>query len=107
MKVMSKSVLVMAAAATAACVAEGGPSDYKKTVQRRVAPAKVESRIPGRTLVDFGKMAFGFLELVPPAGARGPYDLRLRQMEGKRLRRATSPLQRGVLFPGHGLRTPV
>ena len=46
MKAKSKSILVVAAAATAACVAAGGPSDYKKTVQRRVAPAKVECRIP-------------------------------------------------------------
>ncbi|MBO7686554.1 MAG: family 78 glycoside hydrolase catalytic domain, partial [Kiritimatiellae bacterium] len=76
----SKSVLVVAAATAAACIAAGGPSDYKKTVQRRVAPVKVESRIPGRTLVDFGKMAFGFLELVPPAGARGPYEVRLGEL---------------------------
>ena len=53
---------------------------YKKTVQRRVAPAKVEIRIPGRTLIDFGKMAFGFLELVPPPGARGPYEVRLGEL---------------------------
>ena len=80
MKATSKSILAVAAAATAVCVAAGGPSDYKKTVQRRVAPAKVECRIPGRTLVDFGKMAFGFLELVPPAGARGPYEVRLGEL---------------------------
>ena len=80
MKLASKSVLVVAAATAAACIAAGGPSDYKKTVQRRVAPVKVESRIPGRTLVDFGKMAFGFLELVPPAGARGPYEVRLGEL---------------------------
>ena len=80
MKTTSRSILAVAAAATAVCVAAGGPSDYKKTVQRRVAPAKVECRIPGRTLVDFGKMAFGFLELVPPAGARGPYEVRLGEL---------------------------
>ena len=80
MKAMSKSILVVAAAATAVCAAAGGPSDYKKTVQRRVAPAKVECRIPGRTLVDFGREAFGFLELVPPAGARGPYVVRLGEL---------------------------
>ena len=78
MKAMSKSILVMAAAATAACVAAGGPSDYKKTVQRRVAPVKVECRIPGRTLVDFGKMAFGFLELVPRR--QGPQILHLEPL---------------------------
>ena len=58
-------------AAVVACLAAGGPNDYKKTVQRRVAPVSVETRIPGRTLVDFGKMAFGFFELVPPPGAPG------------------------------------
>ncbi len=53
---------------------------YKQTVQRRVAPVTVESRIPGRTLVDFGKEAFGFLELVPPKGARGAYEVRLGEL---------------------------
>ena len=80
MKATNKSILVVVVAAAAACLAAGGPSDYKKTVQRRVAPAKVECRIPGRTLVDFGKMAFGFLEFVPPAGARGPYEVRLGEL---------------------------
>ena len=80
MKATSKSIFVMATAAAAACFAAGGPNDDKKTVQRRVAPAAVETRIPGRTLVDFGKMAFGFLELVPPAGARGPYEVRLGEL---------------------------
>ena len=63
-----------------ACFAAGGVADFKKTVQRRVEPAAVETRIPGRTLVDFGEEAFGFLELVPPAGARGPYEVRLGEM---------------------------
>lgn len=80
MKATSKSIFVMATAAAAACLAAGGPNDYKKTVQRRVAPAKVETRIPGRTLVDFGKMAFGFLEFAPPPGARGPYEVRLGEL---------------------------
>jgi hypothetical protein len=80
MKVASKIILVAAVATASASPAAGGPSDYKKTVQRRVAPASVECRIPGRTLVDFGKMAFGFLELVPPAGARGPYEVRLGEL---------------------------
>ena len=80
MKVASKIIFVAAVATASASPAAGGPSDYKKTVQRRVAPASVECRIPGRTLVDFGKMAFGFLELVPPAGARGPYEVRLGEL---------------------------
>ncbi len=66
--------------AASACRASGGVGDYKKTVQRRVAPVTVETRIPGRTLVDFGREAFGFLELVPPAGARGPYEVRLGEL---------------------------
>lgn len=65
---------------SAACIAAGGPNDYKKTVQRRVAPETVSVRIPGRTLVDFGKEAFGFLELVPPAGTRGEYEVRLGEL---------------------------
>ena len=93
MKATCKSIFVMATAAAAVCFAAGGadasarrpyqaggPNDYKKTVQRRVAPATVETRIPGRTLVDFGKMAFGFLEFVPPPGARGPYEVRLGEL---------------------------
>ena len=71
MKTANKIILAVAVASATTYLAAGGPNDYKKTVQRRVAPATVETRIPGRTLVDFGKMAFGFLELVPPPGARG------------------------------------
>ena len=80
MKVTRKSIFAVAVVAAAVCFAAGGPNDYKKTVRRRVAPATVESRIPGRTLVDFGKEAFGFLELVPPPGARGPYEVRLGEL---------------------------
>ena len=93
MKSTRMCVIVAVATAVGACFAAGGadasarrpyqaggPNDYKNTVQRRVAPAKVETRIPGRTLVDFGKMAFGFLELVPPPGARGPYEVRLGEL---------------------------
>ena len=81
MKAMRKRIFVIAlTAAAAACFAAGGIGDYKKTVQRRVAPVTVESRIPGRTLVDFGKEAFGFIELVPPPGARGSYEVRLGEL---------------------------
>ena len=80
MKAVNKFILIGTAVAAAACLAAGGPNDYKKTVQRRVAPVTVETRIPGRTLVDFGKMAFGFLELVPPPGVRGPYEVRLGEL---------------------------
>ncbi len=93
MKSTRMCVIVAVATAAAVCLAvggadasarrpyqAGGPNDYKKTVQRRVVPTSVETRIPGRTLVDFGKMAFGFLELVPPPGARGPYEVRLGEL---------------------------
>jgi len=80
MKTANKIILAVAVASATTYIAAGGPNDYKKTVQRRVAPATVETRIPGRTLVDFGKMAFGFLELVPPPGARGPYEVRLGEL---------------------------
>ena len=73
-------ICTVAMFAAFACFAAGGVADFKKTVQRRVEPAAVETRIPGRTLVDFGEEAFGFLELVPPAGARGPYEVRLGEM---------------------------
>ena len=56
------------------------PYDYKKTVQRRVAPVTIDERIPGRRLVDFGKEAFGFLEFLPPPGTRGPYEVRLGEL---------------------------
>ena len=80
MKTANKIILAVAVASATTYLAAGGPNDYKKTVQRRVAPATVETRIPGRMLVDFGKMAFGFLELVPPPGARGPYEVRLGEL---------------------------
>ena len=56
----------------AACaVAAGDPYDYKKTVQRRVAPVAITTNAAGNVLVDFGKEAFGFLELLPPTGTAG------------------------------------
>ena len=79
---MKKMNFICSAAvlAASACLAAGGVADFKKTVQRRVAPVSLETRIPGRVLVDFGADAFGFLELVPPAGARGQYEVRLGEL---------------------------
>ena len=56
------------------------PYDYKKTVQRRVAPVSVVTNAVGNVLVDFGREAFGFLELLPPSGAEGGYDVRLGEL---------------------------
>ena len=58
----------------------GDPYDYKPTVQRRVAPKSITHPIEGRSLVDFGQEAFGFLEFVPPPGTRGAYEVRLGEI---------------------------
>ena len=73
-------VMVCAVAAALVCAAAGDPYDYKKTVQRRVAPVAVTQPIAGRTLVDFGREAFGFLEFTPPKGTRGEYEVRLGEL---------------------------
>ena len=72
------SCLPLAVAMLAA--AAGDPYDYKKTVQRRVAPAAVTTNAAGRVLVDFGREAFGFLELLPPPGTEGDYDVSLGEL---------------------------
>ena len=77
---MRKNVSVVMALTSACCLASGIVSTPLKTVQRRVAPVAVTHPIEGRTLVDFGKMAFGFLEFVPPLGARGEYEVRLGEL---------------------------
>ena len=41
------------------------------TVVTRQAPASINTNDHGRVFVDFGKAAFGWLELVPPAGFTG------------------------------------
>ena len=66
--------------ASVCCLASGIDSIPLKTVQRHVAPVAVTHPIEGRTLVDFGKMAFGFLEFLPPPGARGEYEVRLGEL---------------------------
>lgn len=77
---MKKLIAAFFAAMALACAAAGDPYDYKKTVQRRVAPATVTNPIAGRALVDFGKEAFGFLEFTPPKGTRGAYEVRLGEL---------------------------
>ena len=77
---MRKNVSVVVALTSACCLASGIVSTPLKTVQRRVAPVSVTHPIEGRTLADFGKMAFGFLEFVPPPGARGEYEVRLGEL---------------------------
>ncbi len=48
-------------------------------VQKQVKPVRVVTNAAGRVLVDFGKAAFGWVELVPPRDLRrgGPYVLHL------------------------------
>ena len=80
---MRKILLATFVFAALSCAAVGDPYDYKKTVQRRVAPAAVTNPIAGRSLVDFGKEAFGFLEFTPPPGTRGEYEVRLGELVKK------------------------
>ncbi len=77
---MKNCIAAFLVAAALVCAGAGDPYDYKKTVQRRVAPATVTTPIAGRTLVDFGKEAFGFLEFTPPKGTRGAYEVRLGEL---------------------------
>ena len=77
---MKKLTTTMAGLLLAALALAGDPYDYKKTVQRRVAPAAITHPIAGRSLVDFKQEAFGFLEFVPPKGARGEYEVRLGEL---------------------------
>ena len=77
---MKRLVMAFAFGTALLCAAAGDPYDYKKTVQRRVAPAAVTNPIAGRSLVDFGKEAFGFLEFTPPKGTRGEYEVRLGEL---------------------------
>ena len=73
--------VVLAVLLLCACrLGAGDPYDYKRTVQRRVAPVTITHPIEGRSLVDFKQEAFGFLEFVPPKGARGPYEVRLGEI---------------------------
>jgi hypothetical protein len=75
-----KTLLLCAAAMAAMWASGGDPYDYKKTVQRRMAPASVTTNAAGNALVDFGREAFGFLELLPPPGAEGEYEVCLGEL---------------------------
>ena len=76
--------LVRAAALVAAglCVgtvlAEANPC--RPTVSREVNPVSVTKLANGNSLVDFGKEAFGWLELLPPDGTRGAYEVRVGEL---------------------------
>ncbi len=63
-----------------AAFAAGDPYDLKKTVQTRRAPVAAATNAAGCVRFDFGREMFGFLELVPPAGARGAYRVRLGEL---------------------------
>lgn len=56
------------------------PNYLRHTIQRRIAPRSVERLADGSVVVDFGKEAFGFLELLPPPGVRGAYVVRLGEL---------------------------
>ncbi len=77
---MKRSVFAIGLVAGMCLLGAGDPADYKKTVQRRVAPAAITHPIAHRALVDFGQEAFGFVEFVPPKGTRGAYEVRLGEM---------------------------
>jgi hypothetical protein len=77
---MRKNISIISIALAMLAVAAGDPYDYKKTVQRRVPPVAVTTNAAGRVLVDFGKEAFGFLELLPPPGTAGDYDVSLGEL---------------------------
>ncbi|MCQ2393058.1 MAG: family 78 glycoside hydrolase catalytic domain [Kiritimatiellae bacterium] len=77
---MKRLLFWVGAVALAASLFAGDPYDYKQTVQRRVSPVAITHPIAGRSLVDFGQEAFGFLEFVPPPGTRGPYEVRLGEI---------------------------
>lgn len=77
---MRKNAIAVVSLVPVCCLASGIASTPLKTVQRRIAPVAVTRPIEGRTLVDFGGNAFGFLELTPPPGARGGYEVRLGEL---------------------------
>ena len=63
---MTLALVLLAAVAAADCAEYGLP-----TTVTREAPAVIMTNGHGRVFVDFGKDAFGWLELVPPAGYTG------------------------------------
>ena len=77
---MKTHTFLLALLAAGSCALAGDPYDYKKTVQRRVAPTAVTTNAAGHALVDFGREAFGFLELLPPPGTAGDYDVNLGEL---------------------------
>ena len=58
--------------------AAGDPYDYKALVKRDVPPASVSTNAAGRILADFGKDAFGWLEL--DGDEPGPYEIAIGEM---------------------------
>ena len=72
---MKNCIAACLVAAALAGASANDPTDYKKTVQRRVAPVAVKGLTAGGTLADFGQEAFGFLEFTPPKGTRGAYEV--------------------------------
>ena len=77
---MKNCIAACLVAAALVCAGADDPTDYKKTVQRRVAPVAVKGLEAGGSLADFGQEAFGFLEFTPPKGTRGAYEVWLGEL---------------------------
>ncbi|MDO4365596.1 MAG: hypothetical protein Q4D70_02290, partial [bacterium] len=77
---MKNCIAACLVAAALVCAGANDPTDYKKTVQRRVAPVAVKDLAAGGSLADFGQEAFGFLEFTPPKGTRGAYEVWLGEL---------------------------
>ena len=90
----SERIFALAACGVAMLAgAASDPYDYKELVERRVEPVALVRNAKGHAVVDFGKDAFGWLEI---AGGAGDYESGIGEMtnaEG----RVTNP------YPGQGL----
>ena len=74
--------IACAAALLSATAAAGDPYDYKELVVREVGPAKVAANAAGRSVVDFGKAAVGWLEL--DGAEAGPYEIVIGELVNSR-----------------------
>ena len=75
-----RSLAALVAACTALAALAGDPYDYKDLETRRIRPEAVRPLKSGGALFDFGKANFGWVELNPPAGVLGAYELRIGEL---------------------------
>ena len=74
---MTLAFVLLAAAAAADCAEFGLP-----TTVTYESPLSVVTNAHGRVFVDFGKDAFGWLELMPPSGfTGGVYQVAVSEMK--------------------------